>query len=331
MARVSVIIPTYNRARLVGEAIESVLAQTYRDFELLVVDDCSNDNTAEVVSRYGDKVRYLSRKVNGGCGAARNEAIRLSTSEFVTFLDSDDLYLPRRLEVGVGLLEANPEYGASYVDMQIIDVNGKLSVPSHLARCGCCPSGWLLDWLFRRQLISPNTITLRREVLDRTGWFGQSLESGEDTVFFWRLARVTRIVGVPEVLVTGRDSPDSMSIRSSGDEKHLALLNCWVAGETLALAEFTELTPRQRKLLARRIWNLHQQRARLLLRLGRIEEAQAVRGAAKAMARVEGLRYPGVRLWLSQPKAKVMRKLRPRLNSANRRFKSLTERRSHCL
>ena len=97
MPKVSVIIPTYNRSLSVREAIESVLAQTYRDFELIVVDDGSADNTPSVLGSFGERIRGI-RQANAGVSAARNAGIRAAKGEWVAFLDSDDLWVPQKLE-----------------------------------------------------------------------------------------------------------------------------------------------------------------------------------------------------------------------------------------
>src|SRR5215813_4962542 len=95
---VSVIIPTYNRWPMVGEAIESVLAQSYRSWELIVVDDGSTDGSSERLTLYGSNMRYVSRQ-RSGVAAARNHGIATATGQYVAFLDSDDLWMPRKLEI----------------------------------------------------------------------------------------------------------------------------------------------------------------------------------------------------------------------------------------
>ena len=114
MPRVSVIIPTYNRADLLGEAIDSVLAQSYQDFEMIVADDGSTDETAMVASKYGDKVRFLALPHRGQPAAPRNAGIAAATGEYISFLDSDDLYLPDKLALQVPALDENPKVGMVY-------------------------------------------------------------------------------------------------------------------------------------------------------------------------------------------------------------------------
>ena len=119
MPAISVIIPTYNRAALLREAIDSTLRQTFRDLEILVVDDGSKDATPEVARDYAGRIAYI-RQDNRGCNAARNTALAQARGEFIALLDSDDLYLPYALELMHGLLIRFPQAGFSYTDFMIL-------------------------------------------------------------------------------------------------------------------------------------------------------------------------------------------------------------------
>jgi len=110
-----VVIPTYNRFPQVKHAIESVLSQTYRDFELWVVDDGSTDGTGEALRAYGDRITYVWQE-NNGVSAARNVGLRVSRGKYVAFLDSDDLWMPRKLEIQVRCMEENPQFPLCYTD-----------------------------------------------------------------------------------------------------------------------------------------------------------------------------------------------------------------------
>lgn len=113
---ISVVIPAYNSAQCIGRAIDSVLAQTFVDYEIIVVDDGSTDNTAEIASQYGNKINYIYQD-NGGASAARNTGIKAAQYEWIAFLDSDDEWLPEKLELQMGLLERNQDLvwvGANY-------------------------------------------------------------------------------------------------------------------------------------------------------------------------------------------------------------------------
>ena len=125
---ISVIIPTYNRAHCVGEAIQSVLDQTYKNFEIIVVDDGSTDNTQEVLATFGDKIKVI-RQENRGVSAARNAGIREARGEWLAFLDSDDLWLPEKLAIQMKELSEYPDAIAHMVDAEIVGYgNQKLTL-----------------------------------------------------------------------------------------------------------------------------------------------------------------------------------------------------------
>src|ERR1700722_7642999 len=119
--KVSVIIPTYNRGYIIRGALESALAQTYRDFEIVVLDDGSTDNTAEIVqSLRSDKTRYIRTKQNCGYSAACNGGISAANGELIGFLDSDDIWMPDKLERQVGFLTRHPKVDAVFTDVEVV-------------------------------------------------------------------------------------------------------------------------------------------------------------------------------------------------------------------
>jgi glycosyltransferase involved in cell wall biosynthesis len=121
---VTAAIPTYNRARFLAGALESILAQTFRDFEVLVVDDGSTDETSAVLATYGDRIRVV-RQENQGRSAARNRAVREARGRYVSFLDSDDCWLPEKLERQVPLLEADPRVAMAHGHVDVIAEDGR--------------------------------------------------------------------------------------------------------------------------------------------------------------------------------------------------------------
>jgi len=183
---VSVIIPTFNRAHLVGSAIQSVLGQTYQDFEIIVVDDGSTDNTREVVRAFTDpRVIYVPRP-NGDLSAARNTGIRASRGEYIAFLDDDDLYLPNKLAVQVRFMDQNPEVGWTSGGYRMTDMQGK---PLREYRPWLnSPSLDVRAWLLGYPLTCPTAVMIRREWLGRVGGFDEQNPQTGDTDLWLRLA-----------------------------------------------------------------------------------------------------------------------------------------------
>ena len=124
--KISVIIPTYNRSYCLERAIESVLSQSYKNFDLWIVDDGSTDETQELLKKYCDHPQvHLLKTENRGVSAARNYAAKLSDGQWLSFLDSDDEWLKDKLQKQVDFLEANPEYEVCYTNINIINANGE--------------------------------------------------------------------------------------------------------------------------------------------------------------------------------------------------------------
>ena len=124
---VSIIMPSYNTAAHIGRTIESVLAQTYTDWELLIVDDCSTDDTDEVVARYTDpRIRYMKNEKNSGAALSRNRALREAEGRYIAFLDSDDLWEPNKLSCQLRFMQEKG-YAFSYTDYRVIYTDGTLA------------------------------------------------------------------------------------------------------------------------------------------------------------------------------------------------------------
>ena len=122
---VSIIMPSWNTGKYISESIQSVLAQTYTNWELIIVDDCSTDNTDEVIANFCDKrIRYLKNTQNSGAALTRNRALREANGEWIAFLDSDDIWLPEKLEKQIEFMKRN-NYVFSYHDFEKIDVAGR--------------------------------------------------------------------------------------------------------------------------------------------------------------------------------------------------------------
>jgi GT2 family glycosyltransferase len=203
---VSVVLPTYDRPDLLGRAIESVLSQSYRSWELIVVDDNSPDSAARLgterfMARFVEdaRVKYLRHEVNRGGAAARNTGIRAAAGEFVAFLDDDDEWEPAKLERQVAALErAQPTAAVAYCGFRkVFDDSGlvKLVLP--------VPPRHGLDELFRRNTIgTTSAIMCRRQALLDVGLFDETLPRRQDIDLYVRLARRSEFVPIPEVLLT---------------------------------------------------------------------------------------------------------------------------------
>lgn len=201
MPEVSVVIPTYNRAAMLQEAIQSVMAQTYRDYEVIVVDDGSTDNTRDVASAFSGKVRYVLQQ-NRGRSAARNHGIGLAQGRYIAFLDSDDLFMPHKLAVQVSRMNEEPEAGMVYSAALNVDERGN-EIPSVYEASA---SGWIYRQVafYVPLTITLPTVMIRTEVLRQVGGFDENMDRFEDTDMWRRVAKRYPIIGVPEPLTTLR-------------------------------------------------------------------------------------------------------------------------------
>lgn len=182
---VSVIIPTYNRAAFVADAVDSVLAQTRAPDEVLVIDDGSTDGTDRVLSRFGPPVRVI-RQPNRGRSAARNAGLRAATCDAVIFLDSDDMLMPNCIDRCVEVLERHPEVGVVYTDAHLADRAGRTMALYSEALPGARPSGKVLGELARRNFLTISSMVRRSCLAGAT--FDESMDYCEDYDFWRQLA-----------------------------------------------------------------------------------------------------------------------------------------------
>lgn len=184
---ISVIIPAYNCAGYLPEAIESVLAQTLEDYELIVVDDGSTDGTEKVVKRYGDRVRYL-RQENRGPGAAKNLGIRNCRGSLIATLDADDKWRPEKLAIQYEYMSSHPEVGLVYSDASSFDAKGIRTI-AYNKNYRRVFQGMVFDRLILKNFIASITIMVRKECLDRVGLFPENFMISEDWHLWLRIAR----------------------------------------------------------------------------------------------------------------------------------------------
>lgn len=180
---ISVIIPTYNRARVIKEAIDSVLNQTVKNVELIVVDDGSTDHTEEVLKAFHSDIRVLKQKTKG-VSAARNRGIAEASGEFIAFLDSDDLWLPGKLTAQVDFFQSNPEALVCQTE-EIWIRNGKRVNPKkrHMKF-----SGMIFEQSLPLCIVSPSAVMMRKSLFKKVGCFDETLPACEDYDLWLRVS-----------------------------------------------------------------------------------------------------------------------------------------------
>lgn len=207
--KVSIIIPTYNHAQFLVEAASSVMAQTYCDWEAIIIDDGSTDNTVEVADSFHDpRICYIYQK-NRGLSTARNTGLRRATGEFVALLDADDVWEPTFLERMVSTLSTHATAGAGYCGFRYVDVEGSL-----LKQAICkvvSPDEFRNELMLNGNWLCPCSVVVRRSAYDAVGPFDESLRACEDFDMWLRMSQDHLFVGVPEILVRYRRSGNNMS------------------------------------------------------------------------------------------------------------------------
>jgi teichuronic acid biosynthesis glycosyltransferase TuaG len=208
---VSIIIPTYNATSYIEEAVGSALNQTYKNIEVVIVDDGSTDGTRSVLDPYikEKKIIYV-RQDNKGLAGARNTGMRAAHGEFIALLDSDDMFLPNKIERQVGYLIDHPECGVSYCNIAHFyeEEPEKLLKLSYEYYSG----DEVFPQLLQENFINPLTVVLRRSAIDQVGLFDESYKRSEDWEYWVRLAyRGVRFCYVPEVLAKYRMRKTSLS------------------------------------------------------------------------------------------------------------------------
>lgn len=208
MATVSVVVPTYNRADVLPRAIESVLQQTYEDFELIIVDDGSTDTTKEVVQSYDDeRIRYVPLKTNNGANAARNTGIRQANGRYISFLDSDDEFRRGYLKECISKFQDEQEsIGGVFTSYYMY--NGGLLTDISLATS----ERVTFDDIVEQNVIGGfSCITVRSQVFESVGFLDEELKSTQDYDFYIRLLKKYDAIGIKEPLVNYHYTSDSIS------------------------------------------------------------------------------------------------------------------------
>ncbi|MCL4262310.1 MAG: glycosyltransferase [Anaerolineae bacterium] len=212
---ISVMMPAYNAEKFIGEAIDSVLAQTYPQWELIVVNDGSKDDTAVVAAQYNDPRIKLIHQPNGGEAAARNTALQNLGGEFLAFLDADDQFLPDHLEKTVAVLQANPTLHGVYTDGIYIDTAGQGMEPLSSQRRGPF-TGWIFPEIVRASdVFGPPTCTLLRSslIFERELQFDTRIVIGPDWDFLTRYCEWAQFGNLPDRTVLYRIHQTNITVQ----------------------------------------------------------------------------------------------------------------------
>ncbi|MBW4452188.1 MAG: glycosyltransferase [Nostoc indistinguendum CM1-VF10] len=208
---VSVIMPAYNASKYLHETITSVLSQTFDNFELLIVDDGSTDNSAEIAHKYGNedsRIKIFCQE-NKGVSVARNTGISLSSGKFIAFIDADDQWLPDKLACHINHLNMDENLGISFGKVEFIndDSNGTGKFSNSILN-NLTP----LDFYYENPIITPSNAVLRRDVLEQIGGFDKNLKGTEDAELFLRAAYMGwKVEGIARVLTRYRISQKGVS------------------------------------------------------------------------------------------------------------------------
>lgn len=212
MPRVSVIIPAFNAETLLGDTLQSVLQGSFQDFEIIVIDDGSKDQTAAVAASHGPKVRVI-RQANQGMSASRNNGIRAADSEFWALLDADDIWHPRKLELQVALMDSQPATGLAYTEFFSWDGlappqfgEADLQLDEH-------NSGWMYHRMLLTNFVLPSSAMFRRASAQATGEFPTLDQQTDDWEYTVCASRQYPFAKLAAPLVAYRQSPGSLSKR----------------------------------------------------------------------------------------------------------------------
>ena len=211
---VSVIIPTYNRGWIIKEAIDSVMAQDYRDFELIIVDDGSTDNTPDILHSYRDKILVFGQE-NQGVSAARNRGLAAASGDLIAFLDSDDLWLPQKLKRQVDFFNSNPDAFICQTEEIWIRNNIRVNPKKRHKK----PRGMIFEPSLALCLVSPSAVMIRASLFEEVGRFDETLPACEDYDLWLRMSCRYPVYLIDTPLIIKRGGHNDQLSSSPGLDK----------------------------------------------------------------------------------------------------------------
>ena len=204
MPKVSIITAAYNHVRFIRQSVESAQGQTYRDFEHIVIDDGSSDGTADILKSFGDQITHI-RQENCGAHAAINRGILMSSGEYIAILDSDDAWLPNKLERQVQAFEQFPDAGLAYSQAYVINSEGDLINDREPLGRPIADSQHAFDELLRDNSIPALTAMFRRVCIEEVGFFSESFKALSDWDLWIRISAKWPVLFVPQALALYRE------------------------------------------------------------------------------------------------------------------------------
>lgn len=214
---VSICIGAYNRKDYIRECLDSALGQTWREKEIIVVDDASTDGTLQILETYGDAIRLIRRETNSGiCPVTRNQASNLAQGRYIAYLDSDDVWRPHKLEKQVEFMETHPEIPLCHTSCGVIDATSRHCGVRHPVSV-MPPTGMIFKRLLEHCWITISTVMLRKSLFEEIGAFACGAPYGylgEDHEYFLRVARKYPIGFIPEILADYRKGGQGITAKN---------------------------------------------------------------------------------------------------------------------
>jgi glycosyltransferase involved in cell wall biosynthesis len=269
MPTVNVIIHTFNNEKFIAETVESVLSQTYNDYEIIVVDDGSEDGTRDALLPYMQKIRY-HYKENGGIASAKNAGVRLSDTAFIAFLDHDDLWVPDKLKIQMEHFNSNPQLGLVYAKYTSFRNDEELRTKPEKGY-----SGWIFKKLLSKSVIQTSTVVVRRECLNAVGPYDESFKLADEYDMFLRVAKRFQCGFVDKALTRYRVHDRNASRNDLlFDKENLRVFKKVYNG-------YTDLDEKEKKILRKRIAMYSIKVAGGLYNQGQLEESMKYQKEAR--------------------------------------------------